>query len=122
MSDEMTPRWCKVFAMPYAEIHAQYVNKVQSKGRTLDELEEVVEWLTGYDHDALASALDERRSMADFFAQAPGWNPSAELITGSICGYKVQEIRDPQVKQARQLDKLVDELAKGKAMEKIKRA
>ncbi len=118
----MNDRWRKVFAMPYGEIHQNYVTKVERKGRTVAELEEVIEWLTGYDHDALSSLLAEGRTMEDFFAKAPAYNPAAELITGSICGCKVQEITDPQVRMARQLDKIVDELAKGKAMEKVKRS
>lgn len=110
----------KIYSMPVAEVYPHYVTKVERKGRTVAGLHEVITWLTGYSEAQLKDALDNRISFREFFAQAQ-LNPNAELITGSICGVKIQEIEDPLMKQIQFLDKVVDELAKGKAMEKIKR-
>ncbi|NNG96467.1 DUF2200 domain-containing protein [Gordonia araii] len=107
--------------MPVASVYPHYVTKVEKKGRTTAELDEVIRWLTGYDDAGLRKVLDEDVDFATFFGDAPEINPNASLITGSICGYKVQEIEDPLMRQIRYLDKLVDELAKGKAMDKILR-
>ncbi|OLT37952.1 hypothetical protein BJF82_09790 [Kytococcus sp. CUA-901] len=111
----------KVFAMPVAEVYPHYVTKVEKKDRTVDELHQVIEWLTGFDEAQLAKHLEDRTSFEDFFAAAE-LNPNASLITGSICGVKVQEVEDPLMQKIRYLDKLVDELAKGRPMEKILRA
>lgn len=111
----------KIFSMPYAEVHPHYVTKVERKGRTVAELYEVVEWLTGFDEQELGRHIAERTTFEDFFAAADV-NPAAELITGSICGVKIVELEDPLMKQIRWLDKLVDELAKGRPMEKVLRA
>ena len=111
----------KIFAMPVAEVYPHYVTKVEKKDRTVDELHQVIEWLTGFDEAQLAKHLEDRTSFEDFFAAAE-LNPNASLITGSICGVKVQEVEDPLMQQIRYLDKLVDELAKGRPMEKILRA
>lgn len=111
----------KVFAMPVAEVYPHYVTKVGKKDRTVDELHQVIEWLTGFDEAQLAKHLEDRTSFEDFFAAAE-LNPNASLITGSICGVKVQEVEDPLMQKIRYLDKLVDELAKGRPMEKILRA
>ncbi|MFL0460518.1 DUF2200 domain-containing protein [Kytococcus sedentarius] len=111
----------KIFAMPVAEVYPHYVTKVEKKDRTVDELHQVIEWLTGFDEAHLAKHLEARTSFEDFFAAAE-LNPNASLITGSICGVKVQEVEDPLMQKIRYLDKLVDELAKGRPMEKILRA
>ncbi len=107
--------------MSFASIYPLYVAKVERKGRSVAELDEVIEWLTGYDGDALAAAIADERDLRTFFAQAPAMNHSAELITGVICGYRVEQIEDPLMRQIRQLDKVVDELAKGKKMTSIMR-
>jgi hypothetical protein len=111
----------KIFTMSFATVYALYAAKVERKGRTRAELDEVVEWLTGYDASELTGHLDAGTTFEDFFAEAH-LNPNASLITGSICGVRVEEIDDPLMRNIRYLDKLVDELAKGKAMEKILRA
>ncbi|QRO87468.1 DUF2200 domain-containing protein [Kytococcus sedentarius] len=109
-----------IFAMPVAEVYPHYVTKVEKKDRTVGELHQVIEWLTGFDEAQLAKHLEDRTSFEDFFAAAE-LNPNAFLITGSICGVKVQEVEDPLMQKIRYLDKLVDELAKGRPMEKILR-
>ena len=106
--------------MPVVEVYPHYINKVVKKGRTEAELEEVIEWLTGFDAKLLKKFLDSKTSFREFFAKAT-MHANAELITGSICGVKIQEIEDPLMKQIRYLDKLVDELAKGRPMVKILR-
>jgi hypothetical protein len=111
----------RVFAMPVASVYPHYVNKVEKKGRTRAELDQVIEWLTGFDGPALSKHLAAETSFEDFFADAR-LNPNASLITGVVCGVKVQEIEDPLMRKIRYLDKLVDELAKGKSMDKILRA
>ena len=111
----------RIFTISFASVYPHYVTKVEKKGRTKAELHQVIEWLTGYDEQALDKHLAEETTFEDFFAEAT-INPNASLITGSICGYRVQDIEDPLMQQIRYLDKLVDELAKGKAMEKILRA
>lgn len=111
----------RIFTISFASVYPHYVTKVEKKGRNKAELLQVIEWLTGYDEQALDKHLAEETTFEDFFAEAT-INPNASLITGSICGYKVQDIEDPLMQQIRYLDKLVDELAKGKAMEKILRA
>lgn len=111
----------RIFTISFASVYPHYVTKVEKKGRTKAELHQVIEWLTGYDEQALDKHLAEETTFEDFFAEAT-INPNASLITGSICGYRVQDIEDPLMRQIRYLDKLVDELAKGKAMEKILRA
>ncbi len=111
----------RVFAMPVAQVYPHYVAKVTKKGRTVEELHTVIEWLTGFDDAELARHLAENTDFADFFAVAR-LNPKSSLITGSICGYKVQEIADPLMQRIRYLDKLVDELARGRPMEKILRS
>jgi hypothetical protein len=111
----------RIFRMPFASVYPLYVQKAQKKGRTRAELDEVVGWLTGFDDAALRRHLDAGTSFEDFFADAQ-LNPAASLITGVICGVRVEEIDDPLMQKIRYLDKLVDELAKGKAMEKILRA
>lgn len=106
--------------MPVADVYVHYVNKVERKGHTVAELDQVIIWLTGFTPAALRKHLKDKTTFQDFFAAAK-LNPNAELITGSICGVKIQEIEDPLMKQIRYLDKLVDEVAKGRPMEKILR-
>ena len=112
----------RLFGTSFASIYPHYRQKVERKGRTVEELDAVIEWLTGYDKAGLDRVLAAAVDLETFFAEAPRLNPNRSLITGSICGYKVQEIEDPLMQQIRQLDKLVDELAKGKALEKIQRS
>jgi hypothetical protein len=111
----------RIFTTSVASVYPHYVAKVERKGRTQAELDEVIEWLTGYDDAQLAHHLEAGTTFEDFFAGAH-LNPRASLITGSVCGVKVQEVEDPLMRQIRYLDKLVDELAKGRAMEKVLRA
>lgn len=111
----------RVFQMSFASVYPHYVAKVQKKGRTEAELQTVIQWLTGYSSSDLEKIGADRTNFRDFFAQAPFFNPNASKITGSVCGVKVQEISDPLMQKIRFLDKLVDELAQGKSMEKILR-
>ncbi len=108
----------KIYSMPFAQVYPHYVTKVERKGRTVKELTAVIEWLTGYSEADIARICAEQMNFIDFFAQAT-LNPRAELITGTICGVKIVEIEDPLMKQIRYMDKLVDELAKGRPLEKI---
>lgn len=109
----------RVFAMSFAGVYPHYVAKVEKKGRSVAELHEVIEWLTGYDEAGLAEVLEDRRSFRDFFDKAPNYTQNAHLITGTVCGIRVETIEDPLMQKIRFVDKLVDELAKGKKMEKI---
>lgn len=111
----------KFYRMIFATVYPLYVQKVEKKGRTKDEVDEVIAWLTGYDKKGLQARIEERSDFETFFGQAPAFNPEAAKITGSICGYRVEEIEDPLVQKVRYLDKLIDELAKGRPMEKILR-
>ena len=110
----------RIFSMPVASIYPLYLAKVEKKGRTQDELDTVMRWLTGFDEAELERHLAAGTTFADFFAVAR-LNPNAGLITGAICGVRVQDIEDPLMQQIRYLDKLVDELAKGRALEKVLR-
>ena len=111
----------RIFTVSVASVYPHYVNKVEKKGRTKAELDQVIEWLTGFDEAALNAHLAAGTTFEDFFAAA-NLNPQASSITGVICGVRVQDIEDPLMQQIRYLDKLVDELAKGKSMEKVLRA
>lgn len=111
----------RIFQMPFADVYPLYILKAEKKGRTKDEVDQIIFWLTGYDAAGLQEQLDSRATFESFFASAPKMNPKRTQITGMICGYRVEEIEDPLMKQIRYLDKLVDELAKGKSMEKILR-
>ena len=106
--------------MTFSSVYPHYVTKVEKKGRSKEELHEVIQWLTGFDEATLSKFISNKATFEEFFAAAK-IHPNAELITGSICGYKIQDIQTPLTKQVRYLDKLVDELAKGKKMEKILR-
>ena len=111
----------RIFKMAFASVYPHYIAKVEKKGRTKDELHAVIHWLTGYDEYALQQQIDSRVDFETFFARAPKMNPNVSKITGVICGYRVEEIEDPLMQKIRYMDKLVDELAKGKAIEKILR-
>ena len=111
----------RIFTTSVASVYPHYVTKVEQKGRTKAELDEVIEWLTGFDEAALDGHLAAGTTFEEFFAEAQ-LNPNASSITGIICGVRVEEIEDPLMQKIRYLDKLVDELAKGKAMEKVLRA
>ena len=106
--------------MTFASVYSHYVTKVEKKGRTKEELHQVIQWLTGYDEQKLGQLIEEKATFETFFQQAT-LHPNAHLITGLICGYRVEEIENPLTQQVRYLDKLVDELAKGRKMEKILR-
>ncbi|MCA9284400.1 MAG: DUF2200 domain-containing protein [Phycisphaerales bacterium] len=111
----------RIAKMTFSSVYPHYVTKVEKKGRSKEELHQVINWLTGFDDNRLQRLIDEKVTFAAFFKQAT-LNPNARLITGVICGYRVEEIENPLTRQVRYLDKLVDELAKGKKMEKILRA
>jgi len=111
----------KIARMSFASVYPHYITKVEKKGRTTAELHQVIEWLTGFDEKKLRELIAEKVNFATFFERAK-LNPNAKLITGLICGYRVEEIENPLTQKARYLDKLVDELARGKKMEKILRS
>lgn len=110
----------RIANLTFASVYPHYVNKVKKKGRTKHELHQVIEWLTGYNEKELQKLIDEKTTFHDFFSKA-SLNPNAQFITGVICGYRVEEIENQLTQQVRYLDKLVDELAKGRKMEKILR-
>ena len=111
----------RIFTTSFASIYPLYVTKAERKGRTKAEVDQVIGWLTGYDHDGLARVLADETDVQTFFDQAPTFNPNASLIKGVICGHRVEEIDDPLMQKVRYLDKLIDELAKGKKMDAILR-
>lgn len=111
----------RVYRMSFASVYPHYVTKVEKKGRAVEELHTIIHWLTGYDEKALAKVIADKTDLETFFAQAPRMNPNVGKITGVICGYRVEAIEDPLMQKIRYLDKLIDELAKGRAMEKIMR-
>jgi len=108
--------------MKFSKVYPLYVQKIERKGRSKAELDEVIGWLTGYDRPGLEAQIARDTDFETFFAEAPQLHPNRDKITGSICGYRVEDIEDPIEQKVRQLDKIVDELAKGKALEKIKRS
>lgn len=111
----------RVYNLKFSKVYPLYVQKAEKKGRTKEEVDEIIRWLTGYSQEELEEQLKKEVDFETFFAQAPKLNPSRKLIKGVICGVRVEEIEDPLMREIRYLDKLVDELAKGKAMEKILR-
>ncbi|HWD88122.1 MAG TPA: DUF2200 domain-containing protein [Mucilaginibacter sp.] len=111
----------RVYRMSFASVYPLYINKAERKGRTKAEVDEIITWLTGYDDQALQRILTKKTDFETFFAEAPALNPNVSKITGVICGYRVEDIEDPIMQKVRYLDKLVDELAKGRGMEKILR-
>ncbi|NQX32268.1 DUF2200 domain-containing protein [Pedobacter boryungensis] len=110
----------KIAKLTFASVYPHYVTKVEKKGRTIAELQQVIEWLTGFDAKKQQELIDEKVTFEKFFQQAK-LNPNAQLITGVICGYRIEEIKNPLTQQIRYLDKIIDELAKGRKMEKILR-
>ena len=111
----------RVFKMSFAGVYPHYITKAEKKGRTKEEVDTIIFWLTGYNKKSLQKHIDKKSDFETFFAQAPKINPDVSKITGVICGYRVEEIEDKLMQKIRYLDKLVDELAKGKSMEKILR-
>jgi hypothetical protein len=112
----------RIFTMPVANVYPYYIAKAEKKGRTKAEVDAVICWLTGYTPRQLAQQLKQQTDFETFFAKAPKMNPARKLITGVICGVRVEDIQDPTMREIRYLDKLIDELAKGKSMDKILRA
>ena len=111
----------KVYAMKFAKVYPLYVQKAERKGRTKAEVDQIICWLTGYDLTGLQRQIGLETDFETFFAQAPSFHPNSNLIEGVVCGVRVEEVEDPLMRKIRYLDKLIDELAKGKAMEKILR-
>jgi hypothetical protein len=112
----------RVFKMSFGSVYPHYVAKAEKKGRSKKELDEVICWLTGYTPKALATQIKDKKDFEAFFSEAPAFNPNARKITGTVCGVRIEEIEHPLMRKIRYLDKLVDELAKGRPMEKILRA
>jgi hypothetical protein len=111
----------RIFTTPFSSVYPHYVTKAERKNRTQAEVDKIICWLTGYTPAALQKHLDQHTTFETFFAKAPAYHPHSTLITGVVCGIRVEEVEDPLMKQIRQLDKLIDELAKGRAMDKILR-
>jgi hypothetical protein len=111
----------RIYTMSFASVYPHYVAKAEKKGRTKAEVDEIIDWLTGYDQEKLEAQLEQQADIETFLAEAPRLNPSRALIKGVVCGVRVEDIEEPTMREIRYLDKLIDELAKGKAMEKILR-
>lgn len=111
----------RIYTINFASVYPLYIEKAERKGRTKAEVDEIIQWLTGYGPEEFKAQLEKRADLETFYAEAPKLNPSRRLITGMICGIRVEEIEDPTVQEIRYLDKLIDELANGKTMEKILR-
>ncbi|MCM3665857.1 DUF2200 domain-containing protein [Mesobacillus subterraneus] len=111
----------KIYTMSFASVYPHYVKKAERKGRTKAEVDEIITWLTGYSQEQLEALLEKQTDFETFFAEAPQLNPSRALIKGVVCGVRVEDIEEPTMREIRYLDKLIDELAKGKALEKILR-
>ena len=111
----------RIFTTQFAKVYPLYVQKAERKNRTKDEVDQIIRWLTGYSQAGLEKQIKQQRDFESFFSQAPAINPNASLIKGVVCGVRVEEVADPLMQKIRYLDKLIDELAKGKAMEKILR-
>lgn len=111
----------RIFAMVFAKVYPMYVQKAERKNRTKEEVDQVIRWLTGYDQAGLERQIEQEKDLEAFFAEAPAMNPNSALIKGVVCGVRVEEVDDPLMQKIRYLDKLVDELAKGRKMEKILR-
>ena len=112
----------RIYSMSVASVYPHYVTKAEKKGRTKAEVDEIIRWLTGHSQASLEDELAKKTSFEDFFAQAPQMNPARSRITGTVCGVRVEEVEEPLMREIRYLDKLIDELAKGRPMEKILRA
>ncbi|MCH2449724.1 MAG: DUF2200 domain-containing protein [Gracilimonas sp.] len=111
----------RIYTTNFASVYPHYVTKAEKKGRTKAEVDEIIRWLTGYSQKKLKTILNDKTDFETFFAEAPQMNPSRNLIKGVVCGIRVEDIKEPTMREIRYLDKLIDELAKGKAMEKILR-
>lgn len=111
----------KIFTMPFSTVYPLYIAKAERKGRTKEEVDEIINWLTGYEGNRLQSVLENETDFETFFSEAPQLNPSRNLIKGVVCGVRVEDIEEPLMQEIRYMDKLIDELAKGKKMEKILR-
>lgn len=111
----------KIYTMSFASVYPHYVNKAERKGRMKAEVDEIITWLTGYSQEELEAILEKQIDFETFFAEAPNMNPSRDLIKGVVCGVRVEDIEEPTMREIRYLDKLIDELARGKKMEKILR-
>jgi hypothetical protein len=111
----------RIFKMSFGSIYPHYIAKAEKKGRTKDEVDEILRWLTGYNQQQLDAVISDETNLKDFFLDAPAMNPAREQITGVICGVRIEEIEDPMMREVRYMDKLIDELARGRAMEKILR-
>lgn len=111
----------KIYTMSFSKVYPHYINKAEKKDRTKAEVDEIIRWLTGYSQEELEAQIEQQTDFETFFAEAPELNPSRTMIKGVICGVRVEEIEEPTMQEIRYLDKMVDELAKGKAMEKILR-
>jgi hypothetical protein len=111
----------RVYKMSFASVYPHYIAKAEKKGRTKQQVDEIILWLTGYDQKSLQQLVEDKTNFETFFAKAPAMHPNVSKITGVICGYRVEEIEDPVIQKVRYLDKLIDELAKGKVMEEILR-
>jgi hypothetical protein len=112
----------RIYATSFASVYPHYITKAEKKGRTRSEVDEIICWLTGYTQQQLNGQIDKRTDFESFFAEAPQLNPSRSLIKGVICGVRVEDIQEPTMQEIRYLDKLIDELAKGKSMDKILRS
>lgn len=111
----------RIYTMSFASVYPHYVTKAEKKNRTKEEVDEIIRWLTGYSQKGLETQLEKKTDFETFFAEAPQMNPSRDLIKGVVCGVRVEEVEEPLMREVRYLDKLIDELARGKAMEKILR-
>lgn len=111
----------RIYTMSFAGVYPHYITKAEKKGRTKEDVDHIIEWLTGYDQKGLKAVLDSKTNFEDFFAKAPKLNPNRKLIKGVVCGIRVEEIEEPLMQEVRYLDKLIDELARGKKMESILR-
>lgn len=109
----------RIYAMPFAKVYPMYVVKAEKKGRTKEEVDKVIHWLTGYTKTKLQAEIKKETNFETFFKKAPKLNPARKLITGTICGVRVEEVKDPIMREVRYLDKVIDELSKGKSLEKI---
>jgi len=121
-SSQAVPKKHRIYSISVASVYVHYIAKAEKKGRTKAEVDEIFRWLTGYRQQALEAHLKKKTNFEDFFSQAPKLNPARSLITGVICGVRIEEIEEPLMRELRYLDKLIDELAKGRPMERILRA
>lgn len=121
MSNDTNKNYQRVYAMSFASVYPHYVTKAEKKGRTKAEVDEIIHWLTGYSQPDMESILQDKTSFEEFFTKAPQLNPNRALIKGVVCGIRVEEVEEPLMREIRYLDKLIDELARGKKIEKILR-